>query len=120
MMKRYLFYSRYALRSFLRSGGRAVFATFCVAAGVAAIVALQLVSANLRASITGNAQRLNRGDVSITAPVAGIPLKDYQLFATLQRQGLFVDYTPLIDSLMAIRPVGANRSLVSFGTVNGV
>ncbi len=119
-MKRYLFYSHYAFRSFRRSGGRAVFATFCVAAGVAAIVALQLVSANLRASITGNAQKSNRADVSVTAPAGGMPLKDFQSFAALKRQGSFVDYTPLIDTMTAIRPVGADRTKVTFAMVNGI
>jgi predicted lysophospholipase L1 biosynthesis ABC-type transport system permease subunit len=118
-MKRYLFYTHYAFRSFLRGGARAVFAIFCVAAGVAAIVALQLVSGNLRASITGNAQRLNRGDVSVTAPAAGMTLQDLQRFAAMQRQGAFLHYTPLIDTIMAIRPAG-NRTLVTFGAVNGV
>jgi predicted lysophospholipase L1 biosynthesis ABC-type transport system permease subunit len=119
-VKRFLFFSHYAFRSFRRSGGRAVFATFCVAAGVAAIVALQLVSANLRASITGNAQKTNRGDVSVTAPYGGMPLKVYQRFATLKRQGAFADDTPLIDTMTAIRPVGADRTKVTFAMVNGI
>ena len=76
-MKRYLFYTRYAMRSFRRSGARAVFAIFCVAAGVAAIVALQLVSANLWASITGDAQKITRGDIAVTAPTSGMPVQDY-------------------------------------------
>jgi predicted lysophospholipase L1 biosynthesis ABC-type transport system permease subunit len=119
-MRRFLFFSHYAFRSFRRSGGRAVFATFCVAAGVAAIVALQLVSANLRASITGNAQKTNRGDVSVTAPLGGMPLKVYQRFATLERQRAFLGYTPLIDTMTAIRPVGADRTKVTFAMVNGI
>jgi putative ABC transport system permease protein len=90
-MKRYLFYARYALRSFQRSGTRAVFAIFCVAVGVAAIVALQLVAANFRASITGDAQKNNRGDVSVVASSQGIPAKDYALFGQLSRQGAIVD-----------------------------
>jgi predicted lysophospholipase L1 biosynthesis ABC-type transport system permease subunit len=119
-MRRLLFFSHYAFRSFRRSGGRAVFATFCVAAGVAAVVALQLVSANLRASITGNAQKTNRGDVSVTAPAGGMPLKDYQSLAALKRQGAFLDYTPLVDTMTAIRPVGADRTKVTFAMVNGI
>lgn len=119
-MSRYLFFLNYAFRSFRRSGGRAVFATFCVAVGVAAVVALQLVSANLRAAITENAQKANRGDVSVVAPAAGMPLNVYQRFATMKRQGAFVDYTPLIDSLVAIRPVGADRTKVLFAMVNGI
>jgi putative ABC transport system permease protein len=119
-MKRYLFYTRYAMQSFRRSGARAVFAVFCVAAGVAAIVALQLVSANLRASITGDAQKITRGDIAVTAPTSGMSVQDYNRFATLKQQGAIVDYTPLVDSLIKIRPVTGDTTIVEYGAVNGV
>lgn len=118
-MKRYLFYSTYALRSFRRSGMRAVFAIFCVAVGVAAVVALQLVAANFRASITGDAQKSNRGDISIAASTRGMPPKDYALFAQLQRQGKIVGYQPLNEQLVAVRPVGGTDGGV-FGAIDGV
>ncbi|HEX6506771.1 MAG TPA: FtsX-like permease family protein [Chloroflexota bacterium] len=118
-MKRYLFYTRYALRSFRRSGTRAVFATFCVAVGVAAVVALQLVAANFRTSITGDAQKSNRGDVSVAASTRGMPPKDYAVFAQLKRQGSIVDYQTLNEQLVAVRVVGGTEGGV-FGAIDGV
>jgi predicted lysophospholipase L1 biosynthesis ABC-type transport system permease subunit len=96
VLARYWFYARYAFRSFRRSGARAVFAVFCVAAGVAAVVALQLVSANLKAAITGNAQQQTRGDVAITAPPRGMPLADYRSIQSLAHRHAFLAYTPLV------------------------
>jgi putative ABC transport system permease protein len=58
------FYGHYALRNLWREGQRSAFALFCVAAGVAAIVALQILGLALGEALTGNAQAGNRGDVA--------------------------------------------------------
>jgi ABC-type antimicrobial peptide transport system permease subunit len=63
-MDRGRFYGHYALRNLWREGRRSAFALFCVAAGVAAIVALQTLGLALGEALTGNARAGNRGDVA--------------------------------------------------------
>ncbi|HEX9412215.1 MAG TPA: hypothetical protein VF916_01815, partial [Ktedonobacterales bacterium] len=58
-------YWRYSTRSLARGGQRTVLAIFCVAVGVLAIVALQLVSNMVNTSLTSNVREGNGGDVSI-------------------------------------------------------
>ena len=63
-MERGCFYGHYALRNLWREGRRSAFALFCVAAGVAAIVALETLGLALGEALTGNARAGNRGDVA--------------------------------------------------------
>ncbi len=63
-MDRGRFYGHYALRNLWREGRRSAFALFCVAAGVAAIVALQSLGLALGEALTSNARTGNRGDVA--------------------------------------------------------
>jgi predicted lysophospholipase L1 biosynthesis ABC-type transport system permease subunit len=58
-------YLRYAVRSFIRGRSRSLFGVFCVAVGVASVVALGLAGGNFKSAVTANAQKQNRGDVSI-------------------------------------------------------
>ena len=55
----------YSVRHLWREKQRTVFALFCVAAGVAAIVGLQMLGLNITDALTGNAQASNRGDVAV-------------------------------------------------------
>ena len=52
-MKLGLYWS-YATRSLIRGGQRTVLAVFCVAVGVMAIVALQLVGLSVNQALVGN------------------------------------------------------------------
>jgi len=56
---------RYSVRHLWREKQRTVFALFCVAAGVAAIVGLQMLGLSVTDAMTGNAQASNRGDVAV-------------------------------------------------------
>ena len=47
-MSSFLLYTRYAFRSFLRGRSRSLFGAFCVAVGIASVVALGLVGANFQ------------------------------------------------------------------------
>ncbi len=85
------FYLRYVTRAAWRGGQRTVLAVLCVAIGVMAIVALQLVGSMINTSLTGNVRDLNGGDINVT----GINLNANQLqfFAQLQAQGAITAYT---------------------------
>src|SRR5579859_806235 len=112
-------YLRYALRSFARGRSRSVFGAFCVAVGVASIVALGLVAANYRDSITGDARTLNRGDISISPPGLGFTTRQYSSLAQLKREGKLVDYTRRLEEDTALRTPSAHGPS-TVGTIIGV
>lgn len=86
-------YFNYTTRSLLRGGQRTILAVFCVAVGVMAIVALQLVGYMLQNSLTANVRNTNGGDIAVTAQ--SIPLKESDLafFAQLKSDGTILNYT---------------------------
>src|SRR5947209_5740215 len=92
-MEKLFLYFRYALRSFIRGHSRSVFGAFCVAVGVASVIALGLVGANFRSAATGDAQKLNRGDVSVVPAGNAFTLKQYAVFPRMKAQGKLTDYT---------------------------
>jgi len=108
-------YFRYALRSFIRGRSRSLFGTFCVAVGVASVVALGLVGGNFRDAVTGDAQKLNRGDVSLAFPGQGVSLQGYRYFAQLEAQGRITDYTPLLRLDAMIKTPGGDQNNVMIG-----
>ncbi len=77
----------YALRSLLRGGQRTALAIFCVAVGVMAIVALQLVGQSVNSALTGNIIEANGGDVQLTSVLVPLQGTDLAQFAALQAQG---------------------------------
>ena len=70
-MSRIAFYLRYAARNLRRNLRWTLFATFCIAAGVATIVALRGLGLAIGDSLVGNARDSIRGDITITAPGFG-------------------------------------------------
>jgi putative ABC transport system permease protein len=58
-------YLRYSMRSLRREGQRTLLAIFCVAVGVMAIVALQLVGNMINSALTGNVRDGNGGDIQV-------------------------------------------------------
>jgi putative ABC transport system permease protein len=113
-------YTRYAFRSFLRGRSRSIFGAFCVAVGIASVVALGLVGGNFQDAVTGNAQKLNRGDISIQFNAQGASLKDYQYFAQLKSQGKIVDYTPFLHADAILKEKGVDQGNVAIGGLIGV
>lgn len=93
------FYSAYAMRSLARGGQRTAFAIFCVAVGVLAIVALQLVGAMFNDTITGNIRDLNGGDlaVHIEGGLGGITQAQLGYFDQLKTKGSITAYTPVVS-----------------------
>jgi predicted lysophospholipase L1 biosynthesis ABC-type transport system permease subunit len=87
-------YWTYATRSLARGGQRTLLAIFCVAVGVMAVVALQLVGNAVEAGLTGNIQAINGGDVSLsTTSASPLDASDLSYFDSLKAQGTITGYT---------------------------
>ncbi len=65
-MTHFAFYVRHASRDMTRNGRRTAFALFCIAAGVAAIVALRSLSLMIGDSLAMNIAGANHGDLSVS------------------------------------------------------
>lgn len=85
------FHGRYATRSLAREGSRSLLAILCVAVGVMAVVALQLVANMVNVGLTGNIRGLNGGDIAVTG--ARIPVGELAFFEQLQQAGTLATYT---------------------------
>jgi putative ABC transport system permease protein len=71
-MARFLFYLRYAAKNLRRSGQWTIFAVFCVAAGVATVVALRSLGLAITDSLLTNLRQYNHGDINLsTVPSFG-------------------------------------------------
>ncbi len=95
-MKLGLYWS-YATRSLIRGGQRTVLAIFCVAVGVMAIVALQLVGLSVNQALLGNIIEANGGDIRLNSELAPIRQPDLVYFEKLKRQGRITDYATGYD-----------------------
>jgi hypothetical protein len=96
-MKAGLYWS-YATRSLRRGGQRTVLAIFCVAVGVMAIVALQLVGLSVNQALLSNIVEANGGDLRMRAlPLLPLHQTDLQGFDNLKLQGLIADYATAND-----------------------
>ncbi len=95
-MKLKLYFS-YTVRSLLRGGSRTLLAVFCVAVGVMAIVALQLVGLMVDNALTSNIRELNGGDVAVSAGTARFTEGDLQFFATLKDKREITNFTAYSD-----------------------
>jgi putative ABC transport system permease protein len=140
-MKLKLYFS-YTIRSLVRGRGRTALAVFCVAVGVMAIVALQLVGLMANNALTTNIREINGGDVAVSPTTGNFTAADLQFFsclkagissaeraacaqAHLKANGEIVDFTAYSDdnatgftpdgrSLpMGLRIVNTSRSSVS-------
>ncbi len=85
-------YWSYATRSLLRGGQRTVLAIFCVAVGVMAIVALQLVGLSVNQALVGNIVEANGGDLRVNAGVSPLRKRDLPFFDQLKQHGSITDY----------------------------
>jgi putative ABC transport system permease protein len=96
-MKSQLYWT-YATRSLLRGGQRTVLAIFCVAVGVMAIVALQLVGLSVDHALLSNIVAVNGGDLRVNAGVAPLRQHDLAFFDQLRQKGLITDYATVHDA----------------------
>jgi predicted lysophospholipase L1 biosynthesis ABC-type transport system permease subunit len=95
----------------MRGGQRTVLAIFCVAVGVMAIVALQLVGLSVNQALVGNIIEANGGDIRLNAELAPLRQRDLAFFDTLKRQGRITDYATAYDPGGSIAlPTGGEES----------
>lgn len=66
-MRRVLFYVRYAWTNLYNSGHWTTFAVFCVAAGVATVVALRGLGLSITDSLLSNLRQYNHGDINVSS-----------------------------------------------------
>ena len=104
-------YWSYATRSLMRGGQRTVLAIFCVAVGVMAIVALQLVGGSVNQALLGNIIEANGGDIRLNVDIAPLRQRDLAFFDKLKQQGRISDYATSFDPGGSIsQPSGADES----------
>jgi len=101
-------YFNYTSRSLLRGGQRTVLAVFCVAVGVMAIVALQLVGFMLQSSLTSNTRDANGGDIAVTAQNTPLKQSDLAFFAKLKSDGTITNYAAVISTNGALSATGSS------------
>src|SRR5438270_12464695 len=91
-------YFNYTSRSLLRGGQRTMLAVFCVAVGVMAIVALQLVGNMLQSSLTANTRDTNGGDIAVTAQGTPVQARELPYLAQLKNDGTITNYTQVTSA----------------------
>src|SRR5215471_13369899 len=91
-------YFNYTTRALLRGGQRTVLAVFCVAVGVMAIVALQLVGLMINNALTSNVRDANGGDIAVTSMTKPFTTDSLSYFDQLKSQGTITGYTALINA----------------------
>lgn len=112
-MKLSLYWS-YATRSLVRGGQRTLLAIFCVAVGVMAIIALQLVGLSVNAALIGNIVQANGGDIRLSAGVAPLRQGDLAFLAQLKQQGQITDYATSYNPGGSIALPDGNQVVFSF------
>src|SRR6266496_423292 len=88
-------YFNYTSRSLLRGGQRTVLAVFCVAVGVMAIVALQLVGLMVNNAFTSNVRDANGGDIAVSSQTRPFTPDDLSFFNQLKGSGAITNYTAI-------------------------
>src|SRR6266702_5268199 len=116
-MKPGLYWS-YATRSLIRGGQRTVLAIFCVAVGVMAIVALQLVGLSVNQALLGNIIEANGGDVRLNADLAPLRQPEMVFFDKLKQQGRITDYATAYDPGGSITLPAGEEETFSFIAVS--
>ena len=111
-------YFNYTSRSLLRGGQRTVLAVFCVAVGVMAIVALQLVGYMMQSSLTSNTRDTNGGDIAVTALSAPFQSSDLSYFAQLKSDGTITNYTAITSANGTLSASGSSFSTFSVEAVD--
>src|SRR5215472_7273645 len=91
-------YFNYTTRSLVRGGQRTVLAVFCVAVGVMAIVALQLVGLMINNAFTSNVRDANGGDVAVTSNTKPFTPNDLDFFNQLKANGTITNFTAVSSS----------------------
>lgn len=107
-------YWSYATRSLWRGGQRTLLALFCVAVGVLAIVALQLVGLSVNAALLGNIVAANGGDIRLSAGTTPLRDADLAVLDKLKQQGDITDYATSYNPGGSISLPGGEEVVFSF------
>ncbi|MDB5057797.1 MAG: hypothetical protein JWO59_1269, partial [Chloroflexi bacterium] len=107
-MEGLIFAFTYAWRNLRRGGSRSLFAAFCVAVGVAAVVGMQLLALNISAAVDRAPQEANGGDIAISPITSPFQRADINAIAALQRRGVIADFTMTLNG-------GRNGVKASYG-----
>ena len=111
-------YFNYTSRSLLRGGQRTILAIFCVAVGVMAIVALQLVGFMLQNSLSSNVRDANGGDIAVTTQSAPLTTSDLAYFAQLKSNGTITNYTAVSNANGVLSPSATSTQAFTVSAVN--
>src|SRR6266704_287099 len=111
-------YFNYTSRSLLRGGQRTILAVFCVAVGVMAIVALQLVGYMLQNSLTSNTRDTNGGDVAVATQNVQFKKSDLSFFASLKNNGTITNYTAVTTTNGSLSASGSTFQAFSVDAVD--
>ena len=96
--KRLSFYLKYALRSLRRERQRSLFAAFCVAVGVGAVVAMQSLGLVVTDTMSENVKAIVGGDIVLTPRLEPYDEEALAAFARLKDEGKIEDYTVTIEA----------------------
>ncbi len=116
-MKLALYWS-YSTRSLARGGQRTVLAVFCVAVGVMAIVALQLVGLSVNQALIGNILEANGGDIRLIADITPLRQRDLAVLDHLKQEGRINDYATAYDAGGSITLPSGDTENFSFYAVS--
>ena len=111
-------YFNYTSRSLLRGGQRTILAIFCVAVGVMAIVALQLVGFMLQNSLSSNVRDANGGDLAVTAQGAPLTSSDLAYFTQLKSNGTITNYTAVSNANGLLSPSATSTQAFTVAAVD--
>ena len=125
-MRRILFYFRHAITNLRNSGHWTVFAIFCVAAGVATVVALRSLGLSITDSLLGNLRQYNHGDILMSAVESFGPFsgafqrgEDEPSVFRSRRRNLPVDWTAEHNGQLTMYTLVSNIQITAMG-VSGV
>lgn len=104
-------YWNYPSRSLIRGGQRTVLAIFCVAIGVMAIVALQLVGIMINDALTSNVRDVNGGDIAVTSQNQPFTQNDLSYFDHLKSEHKIIGYSPVINDTGRINLSNSHRQV---------
>src|SRR5436309_5627207 len=111
-------YLNYTTRSLWRGGQRTLLAIFCVAVGVMAIVALQLVGIMITNAFTSNVRDANGGDVAVTSQNQPFTQDDLSYFNKLKSNGTITNYTPIVKASSRITLTSSLRQSLTVKAVD--
>ncbi|HEV7129701.1 MAG TPA: FtsX-like permease family protein, partial [Ktedonobacterales bacterium] len=112
-MQRLSLYWKYATRSLARGGQRTLLAIFCVAVGVMAIVALQLVGNMVNGALTGNIREGNGGDIAVRSDITPLSSQQVSTFDQLKASGTLTVYTAVVNQQATTRDASGQTQFYS-------